>query len=258
MIDAQITRATCEVKCGDETGTGWLVTSSQVITARHCVHDAISATTQIKLRFNLSDGAHEVSANIVAEDEAFDVCVLQLTREMDLEPIPLDETVLIEGSLFTAFGFPVTKLAIGHRLEGSISQVLDAPQLGMDLDLHIDAPSTLTNYQGLSGAPLICDGQCRGMVRIAIDNALGAISIARMVAFLREHSIPINSPTDSVFIDQAIASQKDFTKDFEALLGTVTEGYAFIEGAHGIGKSTFCGAYRPIDPVFEHFATYSC
>ncbi|WP_233356822.1 hypothetical protein, partial [Vibrio cholerae] len=30
-----------------------------------------------------------------------------------------------------------------------------------------------------------------------------------------------------------------------------------INGAHGIGKSTFCEAYSPQTPSLEHFGTYS-
>jgi len=257
MIDAQITRATCEVRCGDETGTGWLVSTSQVITARHCVYDAISAGGQISLRFDLDEGSHEISASLVAEDEPLDVCVLLLAREIDVAPILLSETLPIEGSRFSAFGFPVAKLSVGHRLEGSISRVLDSPRLSMDLDLHVDAPAALTNYEGISGAALICDDRCRGILRIAVDKSLGAISVARMAAFLREYSVPIDEAPEDELGDQALASREDFTKVFDSLISTAAGGYAFIEGAHGIGKSTFCETYRPLDPALEHFGTYS-
>lgn len=257
MIDAQITRATCEVRCGDETGTGWLVTSSRVITARHCVYDAISGGAQVSLRFDLDGGSEEISASVVADDETLDVCVLLLAREIDLAPILLDETLPIEGGRFTAFGFPVAKLSVGHRLEGSISRVLDSPRLSMDLDLHVDAPAALTNYEGISGAALICDNRCQGMLRIAVDKSLGAMSIARMAAFLREHSVPIDEAPEDQIGDQALASREGFTKAFDSLVSAVVGGYAFIEGAHGIGKSTFCETYRPLDPALEHFGTYS-
>lgn len=257
MIDAQITRATCEVHCGGENGTGWLITPSRVITARHCIYDAISAGAQISLRFDLDEGSHEISASVVADDETFDVCVLQLAQEIDVAPILLSETLPIEGSRFSAFGFPVAKLSVGHRLEGSISRVLDSPRLSMDLDLHVDAPAALTNYEGISGAALICDDCCRGMLRIAVDKSLGAISIARMAAFLREHSVPIDEAPEDEIDHQALASREDFTKAFDSLVGAMAGGYAFIEGAHGIGKSTFCETYRPLDSALEHFGTYS-
>ena len=257
MIDTQITRATCEIKCGHEIGTGWLVSPFRVITARHCVYDAISEDAQISLRFELDSGSDEVSARVIAEDETLDVCVLLLDREIDLPPILLGEALPIEGSQFTAFGFPVAKLSIGHRLEGSISRVLDTPRLNMDLDLHVDAAAGLTDYKGISGAALICDDRCRGMLRLAVDRSLGAISVARMASFLQEHSIPLDEIPEVALDDQELASREEFTTAFDSLVNLVPNGYAFIEGAHGIGKSTFCENYRPRDQSLEHFGTYS-
>lgn len=257
MIDAQITRATCQITCGEEVGTGWLVTSTRVMTARHCVSEAIASGAQVDVRFELNGVAVDVTASVVAEDQTIDACVLQLAREVDLAPILLDESLPVEGSRFSAFGYPVAKLSLGHRLEGSISRVLDAPKLIMDLDLQVDAPAALTNYEGISGAALICADRCRGMLRIGVDKSLGALSVARMSAFLRQHSIPIGDPPDDGASVPALASREEFTKAFDLLVSTVAGGYAFIEGAHGIGKSTFCETYQPSLPTLEHFGTYS-
>lgn len=257
MIDAQIVPATCQVTCGAEVGTGWLVTSTRVITARHCVADAIATGALVKLRFELDGVAVDVTATVFAEDQAVDACVLQLAREMDLTPILLDESLPVEGSRFSAFGFPVAKLSLGHRLEGSISRVLDTPKLIMDIDLQVDTPAALTNYEGISGAALICDERCRGILRISVDKSLGALSVASMSAFLRQHSIPIGDPPDDRASAPALAPREEFTKAFDSLISTVSGGYAFIEGAHGIGKSTFCETYQPSVPTLEHFGTCS-
>lgn len=257
MIDAQIAQATCRVACGHAVGTGWLVMPNRVITARHCVVDAIATGAEINVCFEIDGIAIEVTATVAAEDVAIDVCVLQLTRGMDLMPILLDESLPVEGSRFSALGFPVVKLSLGHRLEGSISQVLDTPKLIVDLDLQVDAPAVLTNYEGMSGAALICDDRCRGMLRIAVDKSLGALSVARMSAFLRQHSIPIGDPPDDGANASELAPRKEFTEAFDALVSAGAGGYAFIEGAHGIGKSTFCETYQPSVPVLEHFGMYS-
>lgn len=62
MIDAQIARATCQIKCGDESGTGWLITGSHVITARHCVDEAIDTQKKIEVRFEVNG----VAQNLIA------------------------------------------------------------------------------------------------------------------------------------------------------------------------------------------------
>lgn len=257
MIDAQIEQATCRITCGEESGTGWLITSSRVITARHCVDDAIDGEARIEVRFEVDGVARDITATVVADDKALDVCVLLLEQEVQLAPIVLNESLPVEGSRFSSFGFPVVKLSVGHRLEGSISRVLESPKLGIDLDLQVGNSGLLSNYEGISGAALICDGRCWGMLRVAIDKSLGAISIARMAAFLRKSSIPLGDMPDDGVDDCALAPREEFTQAFESLISTVAGGYAFIEGAHGIGKSTFCKTYQPSLSTLEYFGTYS-
>lgn len=257
MIDAQITQATCQVTCAEEIGTGWLVVKDRVITARHCVIDAIDKGAEINVRFELDGVVVEVAATVAAEDVDVDACVLQLARDVDLVPIGADESLPSEGSRFFAFGFPAAKLSLGHRLEGVISQVFDTPKLIMDLDLQVDAPAALTNYQGISGAAVICDGCCVGMLRIGVDKSLGALSVARMSSFLRKHSIPMGDGAGDEASAPMLAPRKEFTEAFEALVSAGGGGYTFIEGAHGIGKSTFCETYQPSVSTLQHFGTYS-
>lgn len=257
MIDAQVKPATCRVTCASEAGTGWLVTPNKVITARHCIGNAISRNAEIILRFEFDGVSEDIPATVLAEDESLDVCVLLLPREMELAPILLDEELPAEGSEWTAFGYPTVKLAVGHRLEGSISQILDAPKMSMDMDLHVGGPSTLTDYRGLSGAALICNDRCHGMLRLAVDKALGALSVARMAEFLRKHSIPLDEALEDDTNNLTLAARDAFTDQFEALAISRTGAYVFIEGAHGIGKSTFCQNFQPVASTLEHFGTYS-
>ena len=258
MIDAQIKNATCEVKCGEDTGTGWLVTSSLVITARHCVYEAIDDGAQIDLQFSIDGADKNFTASVLADNKDFDVCVLQLPEDVDITPIVLSEALPVEGSRFVSYGFPGTKLTVSHRLEGTVSQVLDELKLKMDVDLHVDSPAALSEYKGISGAALICDGVCQGLLRIQLDKSLGAISVCKMAAFLREHAIPIEEVAREELCDrEELASRKSFTESFDSVVLSATNGYAFIEGAHGIGKSTFCDSYLPLSPQLDYFATYS-
>ncbi|GBR34574.1 hypothetical protein AA11826_1241 [Komagataeibacter oboediens DSM 11826] len=70
MIDVQIKLATCEVNCDGNTGTGWLVTPSRVITARHCVYEAISTQAQISVHFDHESASNEIIASVIADDES--------------------------------------------------------------------------------------------------------------------------------------------------------------------------------------------
>ncbi|MFT7278685.1 MAG: hypothetical protein ACI8WI_002220 [Pseudoalteromonas distincta] len=56
--------------------------------------------------------------------------------------------------------------------------------------------------------------------------------------------------------NETIASRFEFVKQFDELLTKNCNSYRFINGAHGIGKSTFCDTYSPLNDSLEHFATY--
>lgn len=257
MLDAEVKLATCLVKCGEDTGTGWLVASDKVITAHHCVSDANDEDAQITLTFETPETSEEVTAYIIDHDLGLDVCLLSIEGMSHVVPIALNENLPVEGCQFYTHGYPVSKLVIGHRLEGSISQVLDTPKLGMDIDLHIDSSAALTDYRGLSGAALICEGVCLGIIRIAVDKTVGAISISCMGDFLRKHGVFPEKNSDEEPIIQSLAPREEFTQAFDNLVSTQPKGYVFIEGVHGIGKSIFCKTYTPINPSLEYFDTYS-
>jgi hypothetical protein len=257
MLEAEIRDATCRIECGEDTGTGWLVAPDKVMTARHCVLDAIDENMPITLTFNSQETSVGIKTKILDHDEDLDVCLLLLKRTSKFAPIHLRETPPIGGSQFYSYGCPVDKLGIGHRLEGTISQVLDIPKLGMDVEIHIDPSAALTNYQGFSGAALICDRACLGVIRVSVENTIGVISIARMGDFLRKNGVLPGYKSGEEPRTIELASRKDFTIEFDTFVSAQSGGYIFIEGAHGIGKSTFCEVYTPIDSSIEHFDTYS-
>lgn len=257
MLEAKIKDAICRIECGEDTGTGWLVAPDMVMTARHCVLDAIDENMPITLTFNSQETSVGIKTKILDHDEDLDVCLLSLEKISKFAPIHLSETSPIGGNQFHSYGCPVCKLGIGHRLEGTISQVLDIPKLGMDVEIHIDPSAALTNYQRFSGAALICDGACFGVIRVSVENTIGVISIARMGDFLRTHGVLPECKSGEETRTQELASREDFTREFDTFVSAQSGGYLFIEGAHGIGKSTFCEEYTPVDSSLEHFDTYS-
>lgn len=257
MHDTLIRQATCRVTCANESGSGWLVTPSHVVTARHCVADAIEGDAPITLQFGTGESAQRVQVSVFAHDADLDVCLLLLPTESSLTPIATSSARPREGSVWSAFGYPVVKLDIGHRVEGTISQVLDQPEMSVDLDLHVSGGSDLSDYRGLSGSALICNGQCHGIVRLAVDRPICAISIAQAETFLTANGIPVTAPVVSGDEQRAYAGRDGFQEQFEELVVSRAGGYVFLEGAHGIGKSTFCETYHPVSASVEVFGTYS-
>lgn len=257
MLDTEIKFATCMVNCGEISGTGWLITSKVVMTAVHCIEDAIDDNSPVHVSFGFHVSSLKMKAQVIAYDSKLDISLLLLEKECEFPPIHLNDILPLDGSRYYSYGWPAIKLTIGHRLEGTVIQIFDSPKLGSDIEVSIDSPASLSNYKGFSGAALICDGACVGVIRISIENTLGVISISKLRDFLREHGIAIESFKDEEQIEQELASREVFTKQFDTLASTQASGYLFIEGAHGIGKSTFCNTYKPVESSLEHFGTYS-
>ncbi|QRQ11510.1 AVAST type 1 anti-phage system protease Avs1b [Acinetobacter pittii] len=257
MLESEIKLAICKVNCGDESGTGWLIGSNHVITAYHCVENALENKCPIKLGFNFQENSEQLIAEIIDYDEDLDICLLSLDTISSHSPIKFNSAYPIGGKNFYSYGWPVNKLEMGHRLEGSIAQILYTPKLGNDIELQIDSPTTLKSYKGLSGAPIICDGVCVGLIRYSIESTIGAISILRVREFLRKNNILEDEPDEVDLEINELAPRPDFNTTFEEVIISHSGEYVFLEGAHGIGKSTFCNTYRPEHTSIEYFNTYS-
>lgn len=256
MLDTEMKVATCKIECGDESGTGSLITSKIVLTAYHCVAEAIDGDSDVSVTFNISSPPSVLKASVLGHDKKLDIALVEIETECGISPIKLSDLLPLGGNRFYSYGWPVSKLTMGHRLEGSIVQTFESPKLGSDIEISIDEPISLSDYQGFSGAALVCNDVCIGVIRISVEKTIGVISISRLRDFLNSFGIAIET-NKKHSISESLASRKAFTEQFDDFISTKNGSYIFINGAHGIGKSTFCEVYSPEIPSLEHFGTYS-
>jgi len=261
MIDNLLKAATCRVTCGNESGTGHLITDCQVLTARHCIIDAIESGSAIELTFLGPEGDATLPATIIAQSEEMDVCILSIPVPLGRQLIPLNAAMPREGDDWRSFGYPSGKTVIGHRIYGTISHVIGAPKLKIDIDLMVNPSAALQSYRGLSGATVVSEGTCRGMIRLKVDGTLGAISLQRLEAFLAENGIQIPKPAAienaSAEPSGGLADRSEFQETFEQMIARNSGDYIFLEGAHGIGKTTFCSEFSPENRSLFSLGTYS-
>jgi hypothetical protein len=259
MIDNLIKAATCRVSCGDDSGTGYLITDRNVLTARHCVIAAIESGGAIELAFFGPEGDISLPATIIAQSEERDACILSVPKSMGRLPIPLSATMPREGNDWRSFGYPSGKTAIGHRVFGTISHILDAPKLKMDIDLTVDPSVALHCYRGLSGATVVSENASRGMIRLKLDGTLGAISLQQLRGFLAENGIQILQPDadEAASVEPRLAERGVFQESLEQMIARNPGDYVFLEGAPGIGKTTFCNEFEPVDRALFNLGTYS-
>lgn len=257
MLERTIKLAVCKIKCGTESGSGWLIKQNIVLTAYHCVVNAINDGNPIELEFNFSGNSEGFTAEIIDYDDDLDIALLSLEKVIEYEPIPFSDSLPMESKEFYSYGWPVDKLELGHKLKGSIVQVINTLKLGNDIEIQIDTPNSLDDYSGHSGAPLICDGVCIGIIRYSIERTIGAISIFRIREFLIKNNIFEDELIDKDLEISKLAPRTEFYKIFDDFVISNTGKYIFLEGAHGIGKSTFCITYKTQNSSIEYFNTYS-
>jgi hypothetical protein len=255
MTEEGVKHATCQVVGKDESGTGWLVARDRVLTAYHCVEAAHKAGEQVVVRFGLGASVSEHLVVVDSHDEGLDVCVLLLAAPLEIEPVPLNVEPVRPGEKWSCFGYPVVKLQLGHVAQGEVQQALSERVHGIDLDLSVKAETQLSDYKGLSGSALMVGLAGRGLIRLNVDSALCALSLHAIKPFLEASGLlaewPIAKPSDA-----PIGQRPTFDALFESTLAKVGGGYVFLDGPHGIGKSTYCKEFAPQSDAIERLGVY--
>ncbi|MCX7292764.1 AVAST type 1 anti-phage system protease Avs1b [Janthinobacterium sp.] len=255
MTEEEIKQATCQVIGKDESGTGWLITADFVLTAYHCVETAVLAGEPVIIRFGVGSSASEHTVVLGPHDEDLDVCLLQLSTPLSVDPIPIDSDGPRPGEKWFAFGYPAVKLQLGHVVRGEIQQVLTERVHGVDLDLSVEPGTHLSNYHGLSGSAFMVGAVCKGLLRLNIDNAIGALSFSMLKPFLKANGLLPNESPDNED-SGPIGARPAFDALFESAIIKKRGGYAFVDGSHGVGKSTYCQQFRPETPDLEKLGVY--
>lgn len=259
MIEEEIKDATCQVLAGQKSGTGWLVSPGHVLTALHTIEDVDGGQLEYAaVRFSGGDAAQELEAMVLAVDADLDVCLLRLPQALAHRPVALASDPVRPGMRWHAFGYPAVKLEVGHRAQGTVQQVLATPVHGIDLDLTVDPETVLSQYEGLSGAALIVDDVCQGIIRIRVDNTLGAVATTRFRGFLERHGVLPTNELDAQDADlSGTGARPQFDEKFSDSLREGESGYVLLDGAHGIGKSTYCQTFEPDDEGIEVLGVYA-
>lgn len=256
MTEEEIKQATCQVIGAGEAGTGWLISADQILTAYHCLGESTAQGTSVEVSFGIGPSSSKYQAVLKAFDADLDVCVLRLPAPVEVDPVPIAVALPRPGTCWNAFGYPAVKLQIGQVLGGTIQQALSELVNGIDLDLSVRTETALSDYRGLSGAALITADGCQGLLRVSVDNTLGAVSMAALGNFLSDNHLLSDEVTSEEDIS-AIARRPTFDELFEASLVKVNGGYMFLDGAHGIGKSTYCKSFRPGSDGIEILGVYA-
>lgn len=239
----QLVETVSRISCGDEHGSGFFISLTRLLTARHVIVDHLTDGCEITLSLTVmgQDAFLILPASLIDENEDLDVAILEIAGQRPTEDfLPVTFDYIRYNEEWDTFGYPFTKLAEGQHLSGTVLALIR--NLPYDISLISDDIDTNLNYSGLSGSPLIIFGKVCGIVTWSTVRGLGAISIKKIIDFLTKNEIAVEDNIDSTWskdfiteIDRAVKND-DVT---EKLRAAVTSGgsYYLLHGSPGAGKS---------------------
>jgi hypothetical protein len=172
-------------------GTGYLVSSRLVLTARHLVKSpGQHCQIQPLLAVDASVRPETVSARVgwISSREGVDAAVLVLDREIKVDDEPVLWARLPRGvgaiHAFAATGFPQITGAQSHPFFGRVAEVADTGWL----DLHIEGalPDKWSSWRGASGALVFCGSHAVGIVRSVDKRFTGKLTATPLHRLLED------------------------------------------------------------------------
>ena len=250
------------ISCGDEHGTGFFISPTRLLTARHVVIDHITDACEIILQFSNTgrDGFHQLSGKLVDHDDDLDVALIEIIGERSLQtyiPVLLDHIRYNEE--WNTFGYPFVRLAEGQHLVGTILALIR--NLPYDISLVSDDVDTSLNYSGLSGSPLMMFGKVSGIVTWSTIRGLGAVSVKKIADFLKKNEIGVQNALDASWSDDFLAEIDRVISNDEVLdkiQQTVKSAghYYLLHGSPGSGKSILASTIKFEEPKREVIGRY--
>lgn len=158
----------CKIICTESHGTGFLISDKLILTAYHVVDDC----DDIKVEFSNSSIENVTIHRFIDEKyKALDIAILELEKPVSYEDIKIIDCPLSPKTHWSSRGYPKSKADCGENLiydNNYINAQLKVLTNGK-IDLNLDLHQKLTNYKGLSGAPLIVDGNIVGIINSQLD-----------------------------------------------------------------------------------------
>lgn len=247
-----------KVHCGDEFGSCFLINSNTVITTRHCLSNYFDIGADIKVLTWNSE--QKWSVEVLYENMNNDIAVLKLKgKTINTNFIPLSIDLPRRKSDWKGYGFPNAK-DTPHFLNGKISLINQnkSDNIYGDIELSIDPECRLSDFSGFSGSPVMVDNQIIGIIKTQMDNAqnIGAISLFSIQEVISEY-INLDFNENETGTTDEIINRINFQEDFEARILEKNVQYFLIVGEHGIGKSTFCLRFQPLNSKIKYVGCYS-
>lgn len=194
-------------------GTCFSISCNLLLTASHVVDNATSIKVYLSSD-NFVDGI-SIFATCIYSNSDIDVAILSLDGAENNSSIEMYRTAINLDSKVKSCGYPVEK---GHYHAPINIEVTNtfAHMTSKDCSFEVSQSDTVSQYEGMSGSPVMVDGRCIGILLIQQgNNTLYALSIddllkdqsiyeileARSIQFISQEGIEYEAPShpDSPF-----------------------------------------------------------
>ncbi len=247
-MEQQLKKGICSIVCdGKNKGTGFLINGKYIITASHVLGEA-----------------ERIQAVFMEIEKEAIVCTcgrLEIQPEIDIRVLVIDdENIILKYSLeysteripvqveFESAGYPGESGGQMSILSGKILSAHDGVNLS-DFNIDLDVQNgVLSNYSGLSGAPILVNSIVFGVATFQNTNKLKVIELNKIEDYLNK-IFPVTKKGLCILNIKNLADElglKKYIKD-NRLKGQVkryvhsenSDGIIFIEGTVGSGKTTW-------------------
>lgn len=255
---SEIENSICKITCGNDFGSGFLVSPNKILTARHNLDNYFNDEEDIVIYFpNSTKKRYKVlTERLNSENESVDAIVIEIEENMDLPIFRLATDDIAINSKWNSFGYfnnDVSSTAIGAGVSGKITRIIkDKTLFAWDLQATID--ESYDDVSGLSGAPLIINGYVYGILIKQKRDILGILSVKESEKFLEIEDIGFIKRSDELSLPDSIKKNVDDSipndKTFIDLDNKLLEGnhqYIILQGRQGSGKTTLIGSYTPLE-----------
>lgn len=226
----------------DRQGTCFAINENEVMTAWHVVNNM----EDIRVSLTSDDFACDIYSklNLIKHDEKLDIAILSVEKILFLESINTgNERSTLKLSVQVC-GYPLEKAGKHAILDTTISNLYDDINTE-NLSFEINQTSTVDNYRGMSGSPILINGYVIGVLLVQQGgSSLYCVSISdvfKQNPMIRQHfNICQTSPIKHILFNH-------YTKLIEPFYYERTEDREFIKslnvnnvwvfGKSGVGKT---------------------
>jgi len=213
-------KATCRIHCGKEVGTGFFISDSKIITAKHVLDDLIldfDKDEKINIdNLNLHSGTVFCKYIAHCDDTGVALINVECSYRNDNHLI-LCASEISENEEIKSYGYPNSNdgSLVGEPLKGKVFRTISNSQdTGHDVSINVDNFVTGT-YEGFSGSPVMNkDMVVTSFITFQNTRYLSAVSIKKVANFLR---------------NQGIEVKQDYLTSFDEYKGPTFESHGVLE-----------------------------